>query len=265
MVVLGMPPTKIHWRAPGPIHHARWMAKLLYAIKIYLFRDQRDAFNLTRKEEAQLKRFVLFGVLIYTKAWTESPLAAEAPGNDLNLWIDLGKYEAIDHEISVASRQILEQHLWYLSDEVVGLALFSDRVPIMEKVKIVKGMNTEAGERKVKGDSKILREGVTLRDFSTQRTRNILTRLNIDPSFLSIPPETWNENDDYRKGRERVNHLRVVNDTAERGVKLFEEYNTLLTNDEEEKQFLLQVVEKNRISVPTYTTKKSAIEAVLKK
>ena len=36
MVVLGNQPAIIHWRAPGPIHHARWMAKLLYAIKIDL-------------------------------------------------------------------------------------------------------------------------------------------------------------------------------------------------------------------------------------
>ena len=44
--------------------------------------------------------------------------------------------------------------------------------------------------------------------------------------------------------------MRVVNDTAERGVKLFEEYNSLLTNDEEEKQFILQVVEANRKAAP---------------
>ena len=59
--------------------------------------------------------------------------------------------------------------------------------------------------------------------------------------------------------------MRVVNDTAERGVKLFEEYNSLLTNDEEEKQFLLQVVEANRKAVPTEITKKSAIVAMLEK
>jgi len=59
--------------------------------------------------------------------------------------------------------------------------------------------------------------------------------------------------------------LRVVNDTAERGVKLFEEYNSLLTNDEEEKQFILQVVEANRKAVPTEITKKSAIAAMLEK
>ena len=39
-VVFGNPPTKIHWRTPGAIHHARWEAKLLYAIEIFLFRDQ---------------------------------------------------------------------------------------------------------------------------------------------------------------------------------------------------------------------------------
>ena len=59
--------------------------------------------------------------------------------------------------------------------------------------------------------------------------------------------------------------MRVVNDTDERGVKLFEEYNSLLTNDEEEKQFLLQVVEANRIGVPTEITKESALAAMLEK
>jgi len=54
----------------------------------------------------------------------------------------------------------------------------------------------------------------------------------------------------------------VVNDTAERAVKLFEEFNTLLTNDEEEKQFLLQVVEANRKVVTTEATKTSVIAAL---
>ena len=39
--------------------------------------------------------------------------------------------------------------------------------------------------------------------------------------------------------------LRVVNDMAERGVKLFAEYNRFITNNEEEKQLLFQVVEAN--------------------
>lgn len=39
-----------------------------------------------------------------------------------------------------------------------------------------------------------------------------------------------------------VSGLRVVNDVSERAVKLVTEYNDKLTIDEEQKQFLLQVV-----------------------
>ena len=38
--------------SPGPIQHASWMAKLLYAINIYIFRDQRRVFNLTKKKNS---------------------------------------------------------------------------------------------------------------------------------------------------------------------------------------------------------------------
>jgi len=40
LISLGSPPPAIHWRAPGPVHHSRWMVKLLYSMKIVLFREQ---------------------------------------------------------------------------------------------------------------------------------------------------------------------------------------------------------------------------------
>lgn len=69
-------------------------------------------------------------------------------------------------------------------------------------------------------------------------------------------------NEQYQYGQARLKSLCVVNDAAERAVKLFEEYNTLLTNDEEEKQLLLQIVEANRKAVPTQTIKKSAVQTL---
>ena len=56
--------------------------------------------------------------------------------------------------------------------------------------------------------------------------------------------------------------LCFVNDTGEWGTKLSEEFNSLLTQDEEEKQFLLQVVGKNCKDISTETTKKSVTDAV---
>jgi len=49
-----------------------------------------------------------FVALLYTKAWTKDSLSAEAPGQDLSLLINLGKYESVDPEISVAARKALE-------------------------------------------------------------------------------------------------------------------------------------------------------------
>ena len=151
-VILGHPQSKVHWKAPGPVHHARWMAKLIYAMKIYLFHNQKDIFQLTQTEEAQIKRFVTFGALLYTSAWIQAPLPTEAPLNDLNLWLDLKQYEVIDAELSKCTRQVLERHLWYLSDELVGLAVFSDRVPDSDKKEIVHNRFT------VKPTERMLRE-----------------------------------------------------------------------------------------------------------
>lgn len=80
---------------------------------------------------------------------------------------------------------------------------------------------------------------------------------------MQLPPEVWNEIDDYLQGKSCIRNLRVVNDTMERGVKLFKDYNTLLTKDEEEKQYILHVVEKNRKIVSTETSKKELTNLVL--
>jgi hypothetical protein len=64
--------------------------------------------------------------------------------------------------------------------------------------------------------------------------------------FLDLYPKLWNENDQYIKGKELVNNLNVVNDIAERGVKLIEDYSKLITKSEDMKQYLLQVVSECR-------------------
>ena len=47
-----------------------------------------------------------------------------------------------------------------------------------------------------------------------------------------------------------VHQMKVVNDIAERGVRLMDEYNSILTNNEEQKQYLLQVVKEYRSRIP---------------
>ena len=49
--------------------------------------------------------------------------------------------------------------------------------------------------------------------------------------------------------------MKVVNDAAERGVRLISEYASILTKDEETRQFLLQGVERHRQMYPDFCIK----------
>jgi len=53
-----------------------------------------------------------------------------------------------------------------------------------------------------------------------------------------------------------VSTLTVVNDTAERCVKLIHDFHGLITVEEEQKQFLLRCVQEHRGMYPDYNKKK---------
>ncbi|XP_050065848.1 uncharacterized protein LOC126554890 [Aphis gossypii] len=78
----------------------------------------------------------------------------------------------------------------------------------------------------------------------------LFDRFNIPKDFLEVHPKNWNDLEGYQKGKEIIESLRVVNDTAERGVKLMEEFNDKLTKNEDQKQFVLQTVQDYRKKYP---------------
>ena len=77
--------------------------------------------------------------------------------------------------------------------------------------------------------------------------------LGLSEEFLQSDSSEWGHQETYRTGQKVAQSMRVVNDLAERGVALIQEFNSSLTRNEEQKQFLLQVVEdhRNKFSAPT--------------
>lgn len=67
-------------------------------------------------------------------------------------------------------------------------------------------------------------------------------RFQIDHSFLDSDVSEWKSKKNYQHGLEVLKNLTVVNDVAERGIKLITDYNDRLTHNEDQKQFILQVV-----------------------
>jgi hypothetical protein len=58
------PQNGIFFKVPGSVNHARWMAKALYTLKIFLFRNE---FKLTLNEHNAFRDLCIFIVRIYVK------------------------------------------------------------------------------------------------------------------------------------------------------------------------------------------------------
>ena len=248
VVLGGVPKRGIRLRKPGAMHRARWMSKAIYAIKLHLFRRQ---FRLTAAEATGIRRAVVFVVSSYTAAWFQAPFAAAAPATDLGFLKALVAYP--DRSLSKAVVPVFMRHLWYLSERLVLVALFDDDVPLATKRAMVAASRDREGSedppRRVTVDAATV-QNKSLADFVTMTSGQLFDILDLDAGFLDEDPGQWGDDERFRAATLRVRALSVTNDFSERAVALFQGFNLALTRDEEQKQFLVQVVERHRRQHP---------------
>lgn len=114
------------------------MAKAIYSLKIFLFREE---FKLSAREINGLRQVCIFLVKIYLKAWFNAPSAIQAPHNDLTFMQDLIEYKAVNSSVSKAACSKMINHLWYLSEQLAIISLFDDNVPLPIKQKMIQALN----------------------------------------------------------------------------------------------------------------------------
>ncbi|KAG0727483.1 hypothetical protein GWK47_003996 [Chionoecetes opilio] len=263
LIVLGdTPPRGIHWSRPGAIHQARWMARNLYSMKMFMFAEQLEY---DEETVVKLERLNLFLGLFYTPMWMSSTLAADAPANDLQFMKDMMKFKRTDPEIAQALLQKLENHKWYLTQEVVPFALFGSRLSDKEKQDIAAKLHaTEKPDSFRRGKPMIpqVTAKTTLADLFGPESHLLLDTLGIEYDWLLQPVATWPRSDDYSKPLEYVSNVKVVNDIAERGVKMMTDFANIITIDFQQKQYLLQTVEYNLIFAESLGVLVMALEAL---
>ncbi|ESN93475.1 hypothetical protein HELRODRAFT_184502 [Helobdella robusta] len=91
---------------------------------------------------------------------------------------------------------------------------------------------------------------MSVKDFVSSNTMQFFAILVLPHSFLSKRPSEWREDEQYKKAFEVVSGIKPVNDFAERGVALMQDFNRAIVSSEEQKQYLLQVVEYHRTQYP---------------
>jgi hypothetical protein len=273
----------IKLRPPGPIHHARWMAKAIYCLKIFLFRNK---FKLSKREMSNLRSICIFLVRIYVKAWFQAPFPIEAPFNDFLFLKSILEYKTINEKISRAAVKKFVRHLWYLSPEVISFSVFDSRIPVDVKrkmcAKIFEGLKTleteDESDRENDSDNGDEDEQENMNEEEEETKRRVIVKppeaqklidrgfhelipdanivlmvfekLNMNYEFMREDPSTWPHNPLYEDCVMRLKKIRVVNDIAERAVKLISDYNNTITVEENQRQYLLQTVAQFRKEFP---------------
>lgn len=243
---------KISFQKPGATSNARWMSKAIYVLKMLLFREQ---YSLGDKETSffQVGQFIVF---VYIEAWYTSPLPAEAPNNDLQLVKNFEEFRSIDEEISSLAMKKIKNHLWYLSPECSALSFFDESIQVEMKRKMISALKKEnilyTSDYNKKFPPKKIKDLLSeeIEYFISMDSLNFFDRFKLGKDFLKFDPSSWPSNECYLKNKQIVNCFRVVNDVSERAVKLATDYNNKLTENEEQKQFLLQVVANYKRSHP---------------
>ncbi|KAG0703734.1 hypothetical protein GWK47_024818 [Chionoecetes opilio] len=248
------------FRAPGAYHMARWMAKAIYAVKIMLFHDQLE---MSRRELAGIRRVAFFVTMVYAKYWNEAMIPSYAAKNDLDFITDVKRI--CDDGVASVAERAMRRHLWYLSENLIGLAIFDDRISPEQKADMVEGMkrpSTTKNPRRPESKTPI-NLNRPLSAFCSVRSMQVLKSLlgGQQPTFLELSPETWNTDSCFKCAKKRAGVLKVTNDFAERGIALIQRFLGNRTKDERKTQFLLKLAHLHTKAVPKKT--KAELKKVL--
>ena len=139
--------------------------------------------------------------------------------------------------------------MWYLTEEMVPLSLFSEKVSDQEKSQIAKQIirykpKYSADQSMGQPIFPTVRETTQLKDLVGPKSW-LMFSLFEDSTWLKRPVKSWNTDSNYREMLNWAMHLKVVNDLAERGIQRMAKYSNIITKDEAQKQHLLQSVEEH--------------------
>lgn len=198
----GTPPNGVVFKHPGAVHHARWKAKAIYNLKIFIFRDQ---FDLTKTEVRGVRQVCIFVMKFYIKA----------PNNDLMLMKSLLSYKTINSAVSKNASEKMANHLWYLSEELAGLALFDTNVLPEIKKKMVTAMKsrkrTVSNKKRFLINKKKLKTLLTkdLIDFVSNKSLVLFERFGLCTDFLDVDISLWSTVKSFQENSQFFSTLRI--------------------------------------------------------
>ena len=102
------------FQKPGAFHHARFMSKCNYYLKMALTSEYLDCLH--QNEIREVHVMAEFVGVFYSRWWFHSALPSAAPADDLQAISLMQNYQLINPEVASPCLQSQSRHLWYLTD-----------------------------------------------------------------------------------------------------------------------------------------------------
>ena len=235
------------FKRPGACHHARFMAKAIYSLKMSLC---SQFYAMDRDTEKILQRTALFCALFYGPWFLKSSISQSAPRMDIEIIAQMNVYQEYDAVTSKAVLKALQLQAWYLNPFMVAMTLADDDANIDDRCSIAKKLlETEVPTTFTVGKPTFpnIHKDLKLVDLVDQDTWFLFHVQGMEQDdrhkWLGEDVARWYDDPDYRAFERFIKKIDVVNDRAERGVKLIQEFISS-SRTEEDLQDLLHVVNK---------------------
>ena len=211
-----------------------------------------------------------FILIFYVKHWFESPLPTVAPRSDITFMAKMMRYCLEKPLLAWTVLQSAKRHLWYLTPQLVTLALGDKNLSNEERERMAKILHASPRNHIDMGkpvfpildwSGGVERPDLSMFIDSKSWLIFDLLELTGPQNWLFLSCNQWEILSKYRQFKEFTSNLAICNNVAEQGVQLFSNY-IEKTQDEFQIQALLQVVEYHYSLVSTLNLKKNELKKV---
>ena len=143
IISLGGEVPNFTFKLPGPGHHARWMSKAIYILKLHLL---SKIFKMSEEEFKFVQEITVFISFFYVKIWFESTFAVSAARNDLQFMANMLRYQYQNSGLVWTVLESCNRHLWYLRPQLIVLALCDEGLEDYQREDLALALHTQ--ERK---------------------------------------------------------------------------------------------------------------------
>ena len=224
-----------------------------------------------KKEISEMSEFI---ALYYARWFLQASMTTCSPRFDLEAIWDMKKYSAVRCQLAEKCLKSMKHHTWYLHGSIIPFCLADPEVKEDEKREVAEkihdilhdpSINEEEAADAFKYRKKDLSETFNLEskpnlskfvDRSSRIVFDILDLEKSDLDWLQLPPSLWHLMTPYKKFQYFISKLPVVNDAAERNVKLIQDFVGTSCDESLRQDILLAVESKRKAGRPHGTVKK---------